>query len=35
MSSTFSWQLLPEQIPKAQKDADDLTVFFGICARKS
>jgi hypothetical protein len=28
MSSTFYWQLLPEQITKAQKDSDDLTVFF-------
>ncbi len=38
ISSTFYVQLLRLQIPKAQKDTDDLTVFFhafGIFARKS
>jgi len=28
ISSTFYTQLLPVQIPKAQKDTDDMPVFF-------
>jgi len=35
ISSTFYVQLLRPQIPKAQKDTDDLTVFFTLSGSTS